>query len=65
MDLVSPHGQPVLFTPGEWVQITQHARINTADHHDGEVQVWINGESVLIADGLRLVTNGDLVDTFF
>ena len=58
-------GNEVLFEPGDWFQVTIRTRINTGQNADGEVDIWINQEPVLELNGLRFVTNGDLVDTFY
>ncbi len=59
-----PDGNQVKFKLGNWYQITSRIRINTEKNADGEVEIWINRRPALKLNGLRFVTNGDLVDTF-
>jgi hypothetical protein len=66
--LVRPGGQRVAFVPGaDYVNLTIRVTVNTVTNGsanpDGSVQVWHEGASVLFVDGLRFVTNDDLVDT--
>jgi hypothetical protein len=54
------------YTPkGEWIQITERVKINSDGNHDGEVEVWINGQPALLKKEIKFVTNGSLVDTFY
>jgi hypothetical protein len=63
--LQNSDGTPVRFKPGEWYQVTIRTRINTGKNADGKVGIWINQQRALQLDGLRFVTNGDLVDTLY
>lgn len=63
--LLSENKEPLLFEPGEWVNLVQRVKINTADAADGEVQVWVNGIEALNLDGLRFVNDGSKIDTFY
>ena len=63
--LLSADGEPLFFNPGEWVHLVQRVRINTNEAADGEVQVWVNGTEALSLSGLRFVTNGSKIDTFY
>jgi hypothetical protein len=63
--LTYPDGEPVYFNRGEWLHIAQRVKINTASNHDGEVEVWVNGQQVLFLQGLRFVNNGSLIDNFY
>nr|WP_218908707.1 hypothetical protein [Nocardiopsis sinuspersici] len=67
-------GADVHYPRDEWVNIVQRLRVNTVTdgraNPDGEIEVFYNGESAALVTGLRLVSNGDLVDkayfsTFF
>ena len=60
-----PDGDPVYFLRGEWMHIAQRVKINTGSNHDGEVEVWVNGQKVLLLEGLRFVTDGSLIDNFY
>jgi len=63
--LLSPDREPLFFTLGEWIHLVQRVKINSGTEANGEVQVWVNGKEALSRDGLRLVTDGSLVDTFY
>lgn len=63
--LMYPDGEPVYFLRGEWMHIAQRVRINTGSNHDGEVEVWVNGQRVLLLQELRFVTDGSLIDNFY
>jgi len=63
--LLSADGEPLFFTPGEWIHLVQRVKINSGIEANGEVQVWVNGVEALTRDGLRLVTDGSQVDTFY
>ncbi|PIL32927.1 hypothetical protein GSI_05045 [Ganoderma sinense ZZ0214-1] len=45
------------FTPGQWTRVTQRVKMNSFGKQDGEIEVYINGQSVLCASGLELRTN--------
>jgi len=62
---VYPDGEPVVFAPGQWYQVTLRTRINTDQNADGLVEAWIDQKPVLKLENLRFVTNGDLVDTLY
>lgn len=63
--LLTGDGEPVFFKPGEWVHLVQRVKINSGDHANGEVQVWVNGNEALSLDGLRFVSGGQKIDTFY
>ena len=64
--LVYPSGKHVVFEPGKWYQITERVRINSsASKSDGEVEVWINGQHVLLEKGLRFTTNGEKINRLY
>lgn len=64
--LVYPSGDQVAFVPGEWYQITERVKVNSsAEKYDGEVEVWVNGEQVLLEKGFRFTTNGEKVNRFY
>ncbi len=41
------------FESGRWYRITQYIKINSEDKFDGEMRVWIDGESVLVKNDVR------------
>jgi hypothetical protein len=55
----------VYFQRGIWYTITERVRINSPDKADGFVQIWVNGKGALNVQGIRFVTNSDLVDNFY
>ena len=42
------------FPPGEWVTIAERVKLNSPEAHDGEVQIWINGELTIELKGIAL-----------
>lgn len=56
---------PVRFIPGAWTHLKQRVKINSGMKTDGEVQVWVDGTEALNLDGLRFVTDGSAIDTFY
>ena len=51
---------------GRWQQVVIHVRMNTPGQHDGIVQCWLNGSSVLNVDTLRFRdTSAFGIDQFF
>lgn len=58
-------GQDVYFEPGQWHNLVQRVKINDGYRKNGEVDVWMDGEQVLDIDGLRFVTDGSGVDSFY
>ncbi|EKM53798.1 polysaccharide lyase family 14 protein [Phanerochaete carnosa HHB-10118-sp] len=42
------------FAPGHWTVVAERVRMNTVGHADGEIEVFIDGQSVLHATGLIL-----------
>jgi len=64
--LVFPSGEQVVFERGKWYRIVERVKVNsTANSHDGEVEVWVNGIHVLLKQGIRFVSNGEKVDRFY
>ncbi|MFA6884906.1 MAG: T9SS type A sorting domain-containing protein [Paludibacteraceae bacterium] len=64
--LTYPDGSNVVFTPGRWFYIAERVKVNTdGDTYDGEVELWVNGQPVLLVQGLRLTSNGDKVDDLY
>jgi len=59
------------FRPGKWTAIAIRARLNRIGAHDGEIQVFVDGVSVIHATGVVLreraetVFRGAHVQTFF
>ena len=60
-----PGNEPFYFEPGQWTHLEQRVKINSGENPDGEVQVWVNGAEALNLRGLRFVTDGSKVDTFY
>ena len=60
-----PGKKPFYFEPGQWTHLEQRVKINSGENPDGEVQVWVNGTEALNLRGLRFVTDGSKVDTFY
>lgn len=63
--LLDSGGEPLFFPRGEWIHLQQHVQINHGDAADGEIRVWMNGEEALTLDGLRFVSDGSGIDTFY
>jgi len=63
--LAADGGDPFFFKPGEWVNLVQRVKINTGELANGEVQVWVNGVEALNLSGLKFVTDGSKIDTFY
>ena len=63
--LLDSAGESFRFPRGEWIHLAQRVRINDGDTADGEVQVWVNGNEALKLDGLRFVSDGSSIDTFY
>lgn len=58
-------GQDFYAKRGEWIKITERVKINTANNHDGEVEVWVNDEPAIFKKDIKFVTNGSLIDYFY
>ncbi len=59
-------GKNLSFEVGQVYNIEEYVRLNTGPYNfDGQIIVWINGVEVLNLDGIRLVTDDDLIDTFY
>jgi len=66
IDLIFPSGKQVIFEKGKWYNMMERVKINSnASTYDGEVEVWVNGEHVLLRKGLRFTSNGDKVDDLY
>ncbi|NLK82072.1 MAG: hypothetical protein GX277_07790 [Bacteroidales bacterium] len=66
LNLVYPSGNNVIFNKGEWYHIMQRVRVNSnGSTADGEVEVWVNGQQVLLTTGYRFTSNGDKVDNLY
>lgn len=63
--LMDKKGNQTVFKKGEWYEIKERVKINTGNNHDGEVEIWINGEQVLLQKGIQMVNNGDRIDNFY
>ncbi|CAL1711898.1 unnamed protein product [Somion occarium] len=42
------------FTPGKWTTIAQRVKLNKVGYSDGEIEVFVDGKSVILASGLVL-----------
>ncbi|KDQ56220.1 polysaccharide lyase family 14 protein [Jaapia argillacea MUCL 33604] len=42
------------FKPGRWFNIAQRVKLNDVGHENGEIQLWIDGESVIHVTNLTL-----------
>ena len=42
------------FTAGRWIAVAERVKMNTVGHADGEIEVYIDGRSVIHAKGLTL-----------
>ncbi|KAJ6251809.1 hypothetical protein M0813_01579 [Anaeramoeba flamelloides] len=58
-------GEVVTFTRNKWYHIMERVKINSGSNNDGEVEVWINNEHVLLVENLKFVTNGAKVDKLY
>lgn len=58
-------GNNKYFQKGTWHHMVQRVKINTGNNNDGEVEVWMDGEQVLLRTNLRFVNNGNKVDRFY
>jgi hypothetical protein len=64
--LIFPSGERVTFEKGKWYHVMERVKINSsANNYDGEVEVWINGQPVLLRKGVRFTSNGEKVDRFY
>lgn len=63
--LKTPAKTDFVFQKGQWYQVVERVKVNTAANHDGEVEVWLNGQSAIQVNGLQFVNNGDKVDNFY
>lgn len=59
-------GSAIHWPKGEWVNVVQRVKLNTVTDghasHDGEIEVFYNGQPAAEVTGLRFVTNDDQVD---
>lgn len=63
--LKNQEGQNIHFQRGRWYTVTQRVKINSGNDSNGEVEMWIDGEQVLLHTGVRFVNNGGMVDNFY
>jgi len=49
------------FVPGQWTTVAIRTRLNTIGNRDGEIEVFINGVSVLKAIGVTIRKDGNTV----
>ena len=65
-ELIYPDGSFVTFERGKWYHIAERVKCNSdGDTYDGEVEIWVNGQQVLLRKGLRFTSNGDKVDDLY
>ena len=51
---------------GTWHRLTQHVKVNSGNNNDGELQVWFDGELVLLETNIRYRNNNQApVDHLF
>jgi len=59
------------FTTGAWTTVTERVKLNDVGKANGEIQLWVNGKSVINVSGLVLRTKaagrirGMQMQTFF
>jgi len=59
------------FVPGEWAVIAQRIKLNDVGYANGELDLWVNGEKVISAEGVIMredeacVARGAHFQTFF
>ncbi|KZO90376.1 polysaccharide lyase family 14 protein [Calocera viscosa TUFC12733] len=49
------------FEPGQWAIVSERVRLNDVGEGNGEVQVFVNGESVIHSTGIMICKTGDCV----
>lgn len=49
------------FATGDWTVVAQRVQLNTVNETDGEIELFVNGESVIHATGLTLRTQASSV----
>lgn len=65
-ELIYPDGRQVVFERGKWYHVAERVKMNKdGSTYDGEVEIWINGQHVLLVQGLRFTSNGDKVDDLY
>ncbi|KAG8966867.1 hypothetical protein FRC03_011188 [Tulasnella sp. 419] len=47
------------FVPGQWTTISQRVKLNSVGQSNGQVEVYINGKSVLLVDELTIRTENN------
>jgi hypothetical protein len=53
-------------TKDEWITLKQRIQLNTEDHKNGIIQVWVNGEQKLYKDNIRFMTDSSkTIDLFY
>lgn len=53
------------FHKGQWHQVVERVKVNTASNHDGEVELWMDGQHALLVTGLQFVNDGSKVDNLY
>lgn len=65
-ELLHKDGTNVYFVPGQWLHIAERVKINSSStSSDGEIEVWVNGEQVLLLQNRKFVTNDDKCDKLY
>ncbi|KAG7531042.1 hypothetical protein FFLO_04597 [Filobasidium floriforme] len=49
------------FTPGQWVTVAQHIKLNDIGSSNGAIEIFVDGVSKLNVQGIELRTRGDSV----
>lgn len=69
IDLKYPDGSDVILTRGEWHHIAERVKTNSVTsgtaNPDGELEVWFDGQQVLLKKGLRFRTNTDGINELY
>ncbi len=64
-DLLNPDGTNVMFEKGKWYNVVERVKINSDTSHNGEVEIWINGNHAILKTGIKFVTDGSKVDNLY
>ena len=58
-------GKDKYYQRGQWHNLIQRVKINDGNRANGEVEVWMDGESVLFVKNLQFVSNNQGIDQVF
>ena len=66
INLTWPGGKDVVLERGRWYHIMERVKMNSDEtSYNGEVQIWIDGQEVLLRTGLRFRSNADKIDNLY